>query len=138
MWVLENEGEALDRESRCLFFLQTLRLPIVFLLAIVEANRFHYVSQVNEYGFAPENAIFSVAPSPSVRRDLRHADLEQVVSSADCLLAGQLAIHGPGAEKVSRKHVTIAVDKVEEGQAVRPVLPIRLPTLTASPPPAVR
>ncbi|KAI0473594.1 hypothetical protein GGR56DRAFT_666725 [Xylariaceae sp. FL0804] len=30
---------------------------------------------------------------------------------------GQLAIRGPGAEKVSRKHVTIAVDPVEEGDA---------------------
>ncbi|GAP85417.1 putative DNA damage response protein [Rosellinia necatrix] len=30
---------------------------------------------------------------------------------------GQLAIQGPGAEKVSRKHVTITVDKVEEGHA---------------------
>ncbi|KAI0108875.1 hypothetical protein GGR51DRAFT_513410 [Nemania sp. FL0031] len=30
---------------------------------------------------------------------------------------GQLAIRGPGAEKVSRKHVTITVDKVEDGHA---------------------
>ncbi|KAJ8129479.1 hypothetical protein O1611_g4150 [Lasiodiplodia mahajangana] len=30
---------------------------------------------------------------------------------------GQLAIKGPGAEKVSRKHVTITVDKVEDGHA---------------------
>lgn len=30
---------------------------------------------------------------------------------------GQLAIQGPGAERVSRKHVTITVDKVEEGHA---------------------
>ncbi|KAI0183056.1 hypothetical protein EV127DRAFT_33905 [Xylaria flabelliformis] len=30
---------------------------------------------------------------------------------------GQLAIQGPGAERVSRKHVTIAVDKVEDGHA---------------------
>ncbi|KAI0421834.1 hypothetical protein F5X98DRAFT_224393 [Xylaria grammica] len=31
---------------------------------------------------------------------------------------GQLAIQGPGTERVSRKHVTIAVDPVEEGHAV--------------------
>ncbi|KAI0400764.1 hypothetical protein F4802DRAFT_609841 [Xylaria palmicola] len=30
---------------------------------------------------------------------------------------GQLAIQGPGAERVSRKHVTITVDKVDEGHA---------------------
>ncbi|KAI1746784.1 hypothetical protein F4782DRAFT_474497 [Xylaria castorea] len=30
---------------------------------------------------------------------------------------GQLAIQGPGAERVSRKHVTIAVDNVEDGHA---------------------
>ncbi|KAI1737752.1 hypothetical protein F4680DRAFT_205380 [Xylaria scruposa] len=30
---------------------------------------------------------------------------------------GQLAIQGPGAERVSRKHVTITVDKVEDGHA---------------------
>ncbi|KAI0439874.1 hypothetical protein F4803DRAFT_529528 [Xylaria telfairii] len=30
---------------------------------------------------------------------------------------GQLAIQGPGAERVSRKHVTISVDKVEDGHA---------------------
>ncbi|TGJ82685.1 hypothetical protein E0Z10_g6082 [Xylaria hypoxylon] len=30
---------------------------------------------------------------------------------------GQLAIQGPGAERVSRKHVTITVDSVEEGHA---------------------
>lgn len=112
MWILENEGEALSRESICLFF----------LLTVVTTNLFHLTLQVNEYGFAPENAIFSVAPSPNVRRG-PHPSLFQlervVVWSADCLLAGQLAIHGPGAEKVSRKHVTITVEKVEDGDAVR-------------------
>lgn len=60
-------------------------------------------------------------------------NLERAVSSADCLLAGQLAIHGPGAEKVSRKHVTITVDKVEEGHAVRLFVPLRWSTLSAPP-----
>lgn len=39
-------------------------------------------------------------------------------SLATYVLAGQLAIQGPGAERVSRKHVTITVDPVVEGHAV--------------------
>ncbi|KAI8950619.1 hypothetical protein F4801DRAFT_602184 [Xylaria longipes] len=110
MWILENEGEALGRESAAV----PLRPMCVSRsrLCISTANQFCLASQTNEYGFAPGNAIFSAAPSPNVR-----SQLPRPKTPADCVLAGQLAIQGPGAERVSRKHVTITVDEVEEGHA---------------------
>ncbi|KAI1465308.1 uncharacterized protein F4812DRAFT_117469 [Daldinia caldariorum] len=39
----------------------------------------------------------------------------RTVAEPDAKLAGQLAIKGEGAERVSRKHVTVQVDQVNEG-----------------------
>ncbi|KAI1109776.1 hypothetical protein F5Y14DRAFT_466401 [Nemania sp. NC0429] len=63
MWILENEGEALDRKR----------------VWLRPGKRYLFGRTVAE--------------------------------------PGQLAIHGPGANMVSRKHVTITVDKVEDGHA---------------------
>lgn len=63
MWILENEGEALSSEfagpSHPILCPPPWRdIPM--------ANYFYLASQINEYGFARENAIFLAALSPNV------------------------------------------------------------------------
>lgn len=102
MWLLENEGEALDGKTHS----ARLLLP--------SANDRCF--QVNGFGCDQESGISLAEQSLNVCA-YSVSTFNTPVANAN--LAGQLAIRGEGAERVSRKHVTIQVDEVTEGDGVR-------------------